>query len=555
MVRIGAWQGQVCVLILRLFLTIVSLSIFHFTIRVRASFADPPEHLRGSVPALAGKQVLIVDDNAASGQALSDIFRQWGAQVRWTDSPKAALALVTAAPPAAVGGDGKTASSSPHNILSKLSPAVRRSMADLPSMQQDVFAPDLALIDLEMPSASSSGSASVTGLSLANSIRALRSKKQLPILLMCALRQRHKDMRAVVNGFITKPFKPAAVFRAAINALTVGGDSAAGAADPPSSSTIIPALSRMLSDESVSGADRSSSPGTPLLSSTSLPGSPSPAPLDTSSASGSVSLPGSPNLLTVNTSDDRDRLPRLSQTVSTPRRRLAQSQSNPAAGTVLIPQSSTPPPPPRAAPPTPLGRKAAPSPLHRQSSSRAVVSSVPAPAGAAVAASGAGAGAGPAAGAVAGDSSEPSPFVSTGVVRRTSAFRADLAAHYPLRVLVAEDNGSHAWLWLALIWGHVFAAINQKVILAMLKKLGYKADCVDNGQKAVEAVKKAALAVMAKSSDAKSEEPVHEQGAVYDIILMVSCQVSPTEFELIVDTRAGCANADHGRNARESGNS
>ena len=54
-----------------------------------------------------------------------------------------------------------------------------------------------------------------------------------------------------------------------------------------------------------------------------------------------------------------------------------------------------------------------------------------------------------------------------------------LPSRHPLRVLVAEDN-----------------VVNQKVVMAMLSHLGYRADLVANGLEAVDAVRRVAYDVV-----------------------------------------------------------
>jgi len=66
------------------------------------------------------------------------------------------------------------------------------------------------------------------------------------------------------------------------------------------------------------------------------------------------------------------------------------------------------------------------------------------------------------------------------VLRRTeSTFDTELAQRYPLRILLAEDM-----------------AVNQKIVVAMLQRLGYRPDVVANGREAVDAVQRRAYDVV-----------------------------------------------------------
>src|SRR5262249_41005945 len=54
---------------------------FHFTIRASAVASQPRVYLRGKVPQLAGKRLLVVDDNATNRRILKLQAESWGMAV------------------------------------------------------------------------------------------------------------------------------------------------------------------------------------------------------------------------------------------------------------------------------------------------------------------------------------------------------------------------------------------------------------------------------------------------------------------------------------------
>ncbi len=139
-------------------------SIFHFEVEVEALASKPRAWLPAGRGSLAGKRLLVVDDNATNRRILLGLAQSWG---------MAAQAVASGAEALTVLRDGV------------------------------VF--DAAVLDMQMPE--------MDGVMLAQEIRRFRDAASLPLVMLSSLGFReltaHKDLFA---AGLTKPAKPAQLF-------------------------------------------------------------------------------------------------------------------------------------------------------------------------------------------------------------------------------------------------------------------------------------------------------------------------------------------------------
>jgi PAS domain S-box-containing protein len=140
---------------------------FSFTVcaePVKVAERKTGRDVRGIQPALEGKRVLIVDDNATNRRILTLQTQKWGMQPKDAESPREALAWLE---------------------------------------HGESF--DLALLDLQMPE--------MDGIMLTRELRKLKDMRSLPVVLLTSLGR--KEVGADELGFsayLTKPLKPSALF-------------------------------------------------------------------------------------------------------------------------------------------------------------------------------------------------------------------------------------------------------------------------------------------------------------------------------------------------------
>jgi CheY-like chemotaxis protein len=143
-------------------------SIFHFTIQAEPAHMDVRTRFYGKQPRLAGKRLLVVDDNPTNRRIIALQSQDWGILARETGSPEEALHWIR---------------------------------------QGDPF--DLAILDMYMPE--------MNGVALALEIRraeqALRGAAPLPLVMLSSVGAREPGMEKVQwAAYLTKPVKQANLY-------------------------------------------------------------------------------------------------------------------------------------------------------------------------------------------------------------------------------------------------------------------------------------------------------------------------------------------------------
>ena len=172
-------------------------STFSFTIKACAEPSTVQPHWQSAPEKFAGKRILVVDDNAAARDWLTDQISAWGAHITAADSGAAALAYLQGTEPC-----------------------------------------DVVLIDRAMPG--------LDGLNLAEAVRAIPARVSLPLILLSSLTN-----NATPPGFaalVSKPMKPASLFTALERVIGRGlaAEAVAQAAASPAVTTQIPLSSMRL---------------------------------------------------------------------------------------------------------------------------------------------------------------------------------------------------------------------------------------------------------------------------------------------------------------------
>jgi PAS domain S-box-containing protein len=146
-------------------------STFHFTIVAQPAEAPPQPHRAGIHASLAGKRVLIVDDNATNLEILRRQVESWGMLAETASAPSEALASIR-------GGTRF----------------------------------DVALLDLRMPK--------LDGLALAREIRRVRSGAELQLILLTSLGGTQETRGATeFAAQLTKPVKTSLLYAALLQVL------------------------------------------------------------------------------------------------------------------------------------------------------------------------------------------------------------------------------------------------------------------------------------------------------------------------------------------------
>lgn len=155
-------------------------SIFHFTIKNKVSQSTPSKvYLKSTMSNLEDKRLLIVDDNKTNRQILTLQTQMWGMKARYASNGKEALEILR---------------------------------SDVPF--------DLAIVDMQMPE--------MDGLELMREIRKIKSKKELPVIMLTSIglhEINQKEYEELFNSYIAKPVKQSYLLDVVLEVLSNDFDS------------------------------------------------------------------------------------------------------------------------------------------------------------------------------------------------------------------------------------------------------------------------------------------------------------------------------------------
>jgi signal transduction histidine kinase/HPt (histidine-containing phosphotransfer) domain-containing protein/BarA-like signal transduction histidine kinase len=177
---------------------------FHFTIATHGTAATSPANWQMPQPQLAGRRLLVVEDNATNRRIIAHRVSQWGMAVECAATAREALELL------------KPKAESPGPEVQRPDAAPTAPGPELkPADSTRGF--DAVLLDWQLPERD--------GWGLAEEIRRLPGGEALPILALSAVRARGEDTSRLaalgIAVFVHKPIRPAQLLEGLYRALSV----------------------------------------------------------------------------------------------------------------------------------------------------------------------------------------------------------------------------------------------------------------------------------------------------------------------------------------------
>jgi two-component system, sensor histidine kinase and response regulator len=143
-------------------------STFHVTFVTTVATSQPRMYMRGTIPQLSGKRLLVVDDNATNRRILMLQGASWGMRVEAASSGAEAIEWID---------------------------------------RGDQF--DIAVLDMQMPG--------MDGVELATALRARLSARELPLVLLTSLGRRVEDQDSLLfAACLSKPIKASQLYDALV---------------------------------------------------------------------------------------------------------------------------------------------------------------------------------------------------------------------------------------------------------------------------------------------------------------------------------------------------